>query len=59
VKLNVQGNTFEENYSGGKGSALYVKGFSSIRLVANTFVNNGPVYAMTEVFYSPYFTYFS
>ncbi len=41
------------------GTALYIKGVSSIRLIGNTFVGNSPVYAMSEVFYSPYYTFFS
>lgn len=57
--FNVQGNYFEENYSGGKGTALYIRGMTSVRLIGNTFVNNAPVYALAEVFHSPYYTYFS
>jgi hypothetical protein len=53
-KFNVQGNYFDENFSGGKGSALYIRQYSSIRLVSNTFANNGPVYTLAENFYSPY-----
>lgn len=57
--FNVQGNYFEENYSGGKGTALYVRGMTSVRLIGNTFVGNAPVYALAEVFHSPYYMYFS
>jgi hypothetical protein len=58
-KFNVQDNYFDENYSGGKGTALYIKHYSSVKISNNIFANNGPVYALAESFYSPYVRFYS
>ena len=58
-KFNIMGNFFDENFSGNKGTALYLKQISSIRISDNTFSNNGPVYAMAEQLFSPYTKFLS
>ena len=53
-KFNVQGNYFNENFSGNKGSAVYIRQMSSVRINTCSFINNGPVYVVAEYQYSPY-----
>ena len=42
-----------------RGTAVYLKQITSIRMIDNLFYNNGPVYAMAEHSYSPYRRFFS
>lgn len=58
-RMNLYGNYFSENFSGGKGSALYVRQVTDIRIDKCTFSGNGPVYAINEYLYSPYTKYYS
>ncbi len=58
-KFNVQGNYFNENFSGGRGTAIYVRQMSSVRIHSCTFVSNGPVFTVPEIWYSPYTRYLS
>jgi hypothetical protein len=50
---------FTENYSGRKGSAVYIKNMNRIRITNCTFQNNGPVFSYLELDLSPYHIYFS
>jgi hypothetical protein len=52
-------NTFKENFSGLKGTALYLKGISNTEISSSTFTLNRPVYKKDELDYSPYVKYFS
>ncbi|TNV74720.1 hypothetical protein FGO68_gene12535 [Halteria grandinella] len=52
--VSIMGNDFQENYSGLKGSALYIKKFSQISIYDNNFFQNGPVYSSIERKYSPF-----
>ena len=58
-KFTLVDNTFEENFSGGKGSAVYISQMSQVRMLRNSFIGNGPVYAQNEFLYSPYFALYS
>ncbi len=59
ASLNIQGNQFTNNYSGRKGTAVYIFQMTRVRLYDNTFFGNGPVYAMAENLYSVYKNFFS
>lgn len=53
-RVFIKDNQFFENYSGMKGTGLYIKQFSSIFITDCLFVSNGPVYSTIERLYSPY-----
>jgi hypothetical protein len=57
--LYILKDTFLENYSGLKGTALYINYISSPSIDLSDFVLNGPVYSYFELLYSPYLKYFS
>lgn len=54
MALNVQSNYFNENFSGGKGTALYVRQMSQVQISSCDFHANSPVFASIETQYSPY-----
>ena len=54
---HVVNNTFTKNFSGKKGTALLVSGVSELIIYHNTFQENGPVTAVREMEYSPYYEY--
>ena len=41
--VNIENNTFNNNLAGAKGTALYIRYLSNIRVFNCTFINNGPV----------------
>ena len=53
----VTNNTFRHNYSGKKGTALLVSQISDLYIFKNDFKHNGPVTAVREMQYSPYYEY--
>ncbi len=53
-RMTIRDNQFEENFSGGKGTAIYINQISLTNIVGNTFYRNGPVYATAELLNSPY-----
>lgn len=42
-------NTFSNNYSGKKGTALLIEHINEVQITKNKFINNGPVTAYTEI----------
>eukprot|EP00347_Sterkiella_histriomuscorum_P022241 403331176 len=50
---------FKENYSGQRGTAVFMALVSKIRIVGTIFEKNGPVYGYIETYNSPYSKYFS
>lgn len=55
--MKIVDNSFTENYSSLKGTAIYIKQYSSIMIDNTLFFQNGPVYAGLESKYSPYSKY--
>lgn len=53
-RFAVLDNIFEENFSGMRGSAVYIKYMSRPRIVNCTFTNNGPIMVNIEVNLSPF-----
>ncbi|CDW73676.1 UNKNOWN [Stylonychia lemnae] len=53
-QFTITGCNFTENYSGIKGTAIYLKYINKIRIQNSTFASSGPVYAVLEQLYSPY-----
>ena len=53
----IQDNTFANNYSGMKGSALLIERISEVQIKKNRFTDNGPVTASKEIEFSPYYRY--
>ena len=53
----IQDNTFSNNYSGMKGSALLIERISEVQIKKNIFMDNGPVTAAKEMEFSPYYRY--
>jgi hypothetical protein len=51
-------NTFSNNFSGKRGSALLVEWVNELQVIQNKFMNNGPVHAYREIEYSPYVSNF-
>lgn len=51
-------NTFANNYSGKRGSALLLENLSEVQLIENRFTSNGPVHAHMEIENSPYYKHF-
>ena len=47
-------NTFSNNFSGKRGTALLIELVNELQVVGNKFINNGPVHAYREIEYSPY-----
>ena len=47
-------NTFANNFSGKRGSALLIERINEVQVIENKFMNNGPVHAYREIEYSPY-----
>ena len=58
-KFYIQGSNFTENTSGNKGTALYFKHISKIKIVNSFFQYNGPTSTMDEFKYSPLTIYFT
>ena len=52
-------NTFRNNYSGKKGTAMVISGVSELNIFENIFEENGPVTAVREMEYSPYYIFFT
>ena len=50
-------NTFSNNYSGMRGTAILIEKISEIQIMNNRFTDNGPVTASKEIQYSPYYKY--
>ena len=53
----IHDNTFSNNHSGKKGTALLIENINEVQIKKNTFMYNGPVTAYTEIQYSPYYRY--
>ena len=51
-------NTFSNNYSGQKGSALLIELINEIQIIGNKFMSNGPVQTYREIEFSPYYKNF-
>jgi hypothetical protein len=45
----IRDNTFSNNHSGKKGTALLIEKINEVQIIKNTFLNNGPVTAYTEI----------
>lgn len=58
-KFNIENSQFIENYSGMKGTAVYLKQMSKIRIVNTVFQNNGPTFSNAEYQYSGQTLYMS
>jgi len=48
-------NYFGENFTGIKGSAVYIKNMSKIRIYSSTFYHNGPTLSIREAAFSTYY----
>ena len=55
----ISSNYFTKNYAGIKGSAIAMDEISEIIITNNTFKENGPTTAFSEVELSPYYKYFA
>ena len=55
----IKENSFTENYSGMRGSALLIQGINELKLVKNIFENNKPSTTFSEVNVSPYYKFFA
>ena len=53
----ITNNTFRNNYSGKKGTALLISEISELSIYDNLFEENGPVTAVKEMQYSPYYEF--
>ena len=51
-------NTFANNYTGKRGSALLIELISELKLTENKFMSNGPVNTYNEIWHSPYYKNF-
>ena len=51
-------NTFTNNFSGKRGTALLIESVNELQVTKNKFMNNGPVQAYSEIANSPYYKYF-
>ena len=47
-------NTFSNNFSGKRGSALLIELVNELQVIGNQFMSNGPVHTYREIEYSPY-----
>jgi hypothetical protein len=56
-KFYINDCVFQENYSGQKGSAVYLKQMSKIKIVSTRFESNGPSTTLQEFQYSPHTVY--
>ena len=54
----IKNNTFSNNYSGKKGTALLIERINEVKIVGNTFMGNGPVQTYAEIDHSPYYKHF-
>jgi hypothetical protein len=54
----IANNTFSNNFSGKRGSALLIELVNELQLIQNQFTNNGPVHSYREIEYSPYVKHF-
>ena len=54
---HITNNTFMKNFSGKKGTALLISQVSELLIYDNVFEQNGPVTAVKEMEYSPYYKY--
>ena len=54
----IKNNTFANNYSGKRGSALLLELINNLLIEDNEFKNNGPVQAYREIEFSPYYKHF-
>lgn len=48
-------NSFSQNYSGMRGTAILIELVSHLEVVENKFMQNGPVHAYREMENSPYY----
>ena len=51
-------NTFANNFTGKRGSALLIELVSELKMTENKFMSNGPVHTYNEIWYSPYYKNF-
>ncbi len=58
-KFFIGNSNFTENMSGNKGSAIYLKQMSKIKIINSFFQYNGPVTTVDEYKYSPSTIYFT
>lgn len=53
-QVHIHRCNFTENYSGQRGTGLYVSIVSKISITESVFIRNGPVYGYIELYTSPY-----
>ena len=51
-------NTFSNNYSGKRGTAMLIERVNEVQIIDNKFMANGPVQAYAELANSPYYKSF-
>ena len=51
-------NTFANNHSGKRGSALLIELVNEVKMLENKFMSNGPVQTYAEIEHSPYYKNF-
>ena len=54
----VVNNTFSNNYSGKRGTAMLIERISHLEVEDNKFMHNGPVHTYRELDHSPYYKLF-
>ena len=54
----IKNNTFANNYSGKRGTALLIELVNNLFIEENQFMNNGPVQTYQEIEHSPYYKHF-
>ena len=54
----ISNNSFSQNYSGMRGTALLIELVSHLEVKDNKFMQNGPVHAYREMENSPYYKFF-
>ena len=55
LKMQLNENTFKENFVGNGGSAVYIKNFRKVEMKKNIFSYNGPSISSTEEVFSEYY----
>lgn len=53
----IQRNTFSDNMSGQKGTAILTSKINEVQINENEFMNNGPVFGHREIEFSPYYRF--
>ena len=51
-------NTFSNNYSGKRGTALLIELVNELKIAENKFMSNGPVQTYAEIEHSPFYKHF-